>query len=88
MENALVGIALAHLFLFVVAMTFVTVAHLRRWRWRPQYAAGIYFVLLMPALVLFRGVAGDRALALVSLLPAVVGLSLLVADRPGGGRRP
>jgi len=88
MDDTLVGIALAHLFLFVVASTFVTVARLRRWRWRPQYAAGIYFVLLMPALVLFRGVAGDRTLALVSLLPAVVGLSLLVADRPGGDRRP
>ena len=87
MENPLIGIALAHLFLFVVAMTFVTVARLRRWRWRPQYAAGIYFVLLMPSLVLFRGVAGDRGLALVSLLPAVVGLALLVAEKPGAGRR-
>lgn len=88
MTNPLVGLALAHLFLFVVAATFAMVARWRRWRWRPQFAAGIYLVLLVPALTLFRAIGGDREQALLTVLVAVIGLSLVLPGRSLRDRQP
>ncbi|HPF69700.1 MAG TPA: hypothetical protein PLQ13_03440 [Candidatus Krumholzibacteria bacterium] len=84
MSASSVGVVIANLFLFVVAMTFALVARWRRLRWRPQYGTAVYLVLLAPALVLFGGVEGDRGFALTALVPTIIGLAILVG---GQGRR-
>jgi hypothetical protein len=87
MTESSIGIVLANLFIFVVAMTYALVARWRGLIWRPQYGTAVYLILLAPSLVLFRGIDGDRLVALWTILTSVIGLALLLGGR-AGNRRP
>lgn len=87
MTESSLGIILGNLFLFVVAMTYALVARWRGLDWRPQYGTAVYLILLAPSLVLFRGIDGDRWLALWTIICTVIGLGLLLGGRAPRDRR-